>query len=203
MTVLDPARSAVLVMDFQNYGVDPNGYWGSVDPEWVARLAASGVIENTARVVAAARRAGQPVIHVGAAWRKGSPEMNMSIPVFAAGPDRSVEGTWGAEFIPALSPADGDIVIYKRSVSALAGTELDRLLRVMDVNTLALAGIVTNFAVEGTAREAVDLGYRAVVLADCCTAHSDEEHQYSLNVILSRLCTVASADEFIGWLGGG
>ena len=46
-----------------------------------------------------------------------------------------------------LSP--GELVVYKRGVSALAGTELDRLLRLRDVNTLVLTGVATQFAVEG------------------------------------------------------
>jgi nicotinamidase-related amidase len=45
-------------------------------------------------VLEAARRLGILVVHVGVAWREGSPEMNLTAPLFAAAPDRSVEGTW-------------------------------------------------------------------------------------------------------------
>jgi biuret amidohydrolase len=85
-------------------------------------------------------------------------------------------------------------------VSALAGTELDRLFRLRDVNTLALAGVATQFAVEGTAREAVDRGYRVVVLEDCCASRVREVHEFSIDVILRNLCRVITADRFIAEL---
>jgi gluconolactonase len=196
---LDRARTALLLLDFQNYGLHPEGYWAKQgDPGWPS--GAYPAVENTARVLDAARAAGILIVHVGAAWRPGSPEMNMNIPVFARGPDRSIEGTWGAEFYEPVSPIRGEIVLYKRSVSAFIGTELDRLFRVRDVNTLVLMGVATNFAVEASAREAVDRGYRVIVLADCCASHPQDMHEFSIERILPVLCKVSSADEFIALL---
>jgi nicotinamidase-related amidase len=200
MDGFDLTRAALLLMDFQNYGLHSDGYWARQElPDYPA--SAYPAVENAAQVVACARRAGLLVIHVAAAWRPGSPEMNLTIPVFARGPDRAVEGTWAADFYEPVRPAPGEIVVVKRSVSALAGTELDRLLRVRDINTLVLAGIATNFVVEGTAREAVDHGYRVVVLADCCASATEEMHDFSIRVILPELCHVSAADEFVRWLG--
>lgn len=196
MNELDPSRTALLALDFQNYGIHPEGYWAKHgEPDWpaIARPAA----ELTARVLEAARGRGILVVHVGVAWRPGSPEMNMTAPLFAAAPDRSVEGTWGSEFYEPVQPAPGEIVVYKRSVSALAGTELDRLFRVRDVNTLVLTGVATHFAVEGTARDAVDRGYRVVVLEDCCASRVREVHDFSINVILRNLGHVTTAESFI------
>jgi nicotinamidase-related amidase len=101
-----------------------------------------------------------------------------------------------------VAPIPGELVIYKRGVSALAGTELDRLLRLQDVNTLVLTGVATQFAVEGTAREAVDRGYRVLVLEDCCASRVPEVHRFSIDVILRRLCEVTTAEGFIGALKG-
>jgi nicotinamidase-related amidase len=193
---LDPKRAALLLLDLQNYGIHSQGYWATHgEPDWpeVARPA----VENTAKVLAAARRRGLLVVHVGLAWRPGSPELNMAAAIFSGAPDRSVEATWGAEFVEPVRPESGEIVVYKRSVSALAGTELDRLLRVRDVNTLVLAGVATHFAVEGTAREAVDRGYRVVVLEDCCASRVPEVHRHSIDVILRGLCRVTTAEAFI------
>jgi nicotinamidase-related amidase len=71
MNELDPSRTALLALDFQNYGIHPEGYWAKHgEPDWpaIARPAA----DQTARVVAAARRHGILVVHVGVAWRRGA-----------------------------------------------------------------------------------------------------------------------------------
>jgi nicotinamidase-related amidase len=197
MDQLDPTRAALLALDFQNYGVHPQGYWATHgEPDWPA--IARPAVDNTARVLAAARRHRVLVVHVGVAWRPGSPEMNLSAPLFARAPDRSVEGTWGSQFYAPVAPAPDELVVYKRGVSALAGTELDRLFRLRDVNTLVLAGVATQFAVEGTARKAVDRGYRVLVLEDCCASRIQEVHPFSIDIILRSLCEVTTADRFIG-----
>lgn len=202
MNAFDPSRTALLALDFQNYGIHPEGYWAKHgEPDWpaIARAAA----EQTARVLEAARRHPLLVVHVGVAWREGSPDMNLTAPLFAAAPDRSVEGTWESEFYEPVQPAPDEIVVYKRSVSALAGTELDRLFRLRDISTLVLTGVATHFAVEGTARDAVDRGYRVVVLEDCCASREREVHDFSIGVILRRLCHVTTAESFIRTLDGG
>jgi nicotinamidase-related amidase len=99
-----------------------------------------------------------------------------------------------------VKPLAGEIVVYKRGVSALAGTELDRLFRIRDVRTLVLSGVATHFAVEGTAREAVDRGYRVVVLEDCCASRERAVHEYSIERILRNLCEVTTGERFIAEL---
>src|SRR5215207_5006642 len=77
MNELDPTRAALLALDFQNYGVHPQGYWASHgEPDWPA--IARPAVDSTAKVLAAARRHRLLIIHVGVAWRPGSPEMNMT-----------------------------------------------------------------------------------------------------------------------------
>ena len=63
-------------------------------------------------------------------------------------------------------------------------------------------GVATQFAVEGTAREAVDRGYRVMVLEDCCASRVHEVHRFSIDVILRSLCTVTTAECFIRDLEG-
>ena len=197
MNQLNPARTALLALDFQNYSVHPQGYWAiHGEPDWPA--IARPAVDTTARVLAAARRHRVLIVHVGVAWRPGSPEMNLTAPLFAGAPDRSVAGTWGAEFYAPVAPGPGELVVHKRGVSALAGTELDRLFRLRDVNTLALTGVATQFAVEGTAREAVDRGYRVLVVEDGCASRIREVHRFSIEVILRSLCQVTTADRFLG-----
>lgn len=143
-------------------------------------------------------------MHVQNAWREGHPDINPHTPWQndAKAVGRSTEGTWGVEFFAPVAPVDGEFVVRKRAVSAFVGTELERLLHVRDISTLALAGSVTNFAVEGTARDASDRGYRVIVLEDCCETVSDEWQAFSMTQILPLVALVVTAAEFADALRG-
>ena len=194
---IDPARAALLLLDYQNYNVHPDGYWARAIPGSAERAAPAVV--RTAEVLAAARHAAITVIHVQNAWREGHPEVNPYTPwqAEAKAAGRSTEGTWGIDFVEALAPLEGELVVRKRAVSGFAGTELERLLHVHDLSTLVIAGIITNFAAEGTARDASDRGFRTIVLADCCESINDEMHLFSVTQILPVIAEVASAADFI------
>ena len=196
---IDPARAALLLLDYQNYNVHPDGYWARAMPGSAERAAPA--VARTAEVHAAARQSGITVIHVQNAWREGHPDVNPHTPwqADAKAAGRSTEGTWGIEFVEALAPVEGEIVVRKRAVSAFAGTELDRLLHIHDLATLVIAGIVTNFAAEGTARDASDRGYRVIVLADCCESVTDEMHEFSITQILPAIGEVVNAADFVAW----
>ncbi len=193
---LERDRIALLLLDLQNYGVHPNGYWMTEMPEGVERLAPS--LARTVDALDAARAARIAVVHVGNAWRDGHPDINPHAPWMrqAKTAGRSLQDTWGTEFFEPVAPIDGEFIVYKRAVSALSGTELDRLLRVRDINTIALAGSITNFAVEGTAREASDRGYRVLILKDCCESVSDEWQDFSITQILPMIAEITTVAEF-------
>jgi len=193
---IDPGRTALVLLDYQNYNVHPDGYWARELPGSAERAAPA--VARTAEVLAAARAAGIVVVHVQNAWREGHPDVNPHTPWQAAArtAGRSTEGTWGIEFVDALGPAAGELVVRKRGVSGFAATELDRLLHIHDISTLVIAGIVTNFAAEGTARDASDRGFRVVVLGDCCESVTDEWHQFSITQILPVIGEVVTGAEF-------
>jgi isochorismate hydrolase len=86
-------------------------------------------------------------------------------------------------------------------LAALPVIRLDRLLRIKGVIMLVLAGVVTNGVVEGTAGEASDRGYGVVVLEDCCSAQTDEEHERSAELLTRLAGDVIGVDTFVGWLG--
>ena len=193
---LEPDHMALVIVDLQNYSVHPDGYWMSRMPEGVARIAPS--LARTVDALEAARAARVAVVHVGNAWRDGHPDINPNAPWMreAKAAGRSTEDTWGVEFYEPVSPVAGEFIVRKRAVSAFAGTELDRLLRVRDISTIALAGSITNFAVEGTGREASDRGYRVLVLEDCCETVSDEWQAFSMTQILPMIAEVVTVADF-------
>ncbi|MDP9223305.1 MAG: hypothetical protein M3P18_05530 [Actinomycetota bacterium] len=75
---LEPNRLALVILDLQNYGVHPEGYWMSQMPEAVDRVAPS--IARTVDALEAARAAKIAIVHVGNAWRDGHPDVNPHAP---------------------------------------------------------------------------------------------------------------------------
>ena len=85
-----------------------------------------------------------------------------------------------SDIIDELKPEDRDFVLQKNSSGTFMSTRLDSFLRNMDIETVLVSGVVTNFCVESTAREAGDYGFQVVIVEDCCAAWSPEIHQASL-----------------------
>jgi len=107
-----------------------------------------------------------------------------------------VEGTPGAEIVPELRPAEGEHFIKKRTLSPFASTDLLWWLNKRGVDTLALAGVVTHYAVLSTAISAYDMGFNVVVLRDCCMSGDIETHDMALGV-LTPLATIMDSQEIL------
>ncbi|MEV4423547.1 cysteine hydrolase family protein [Patulibacter sp. NPDC049589] len=116
---------------------------------------------QAARVLAAFREAGGPVVHVR----------------HAAEPDDGflVRGTPGAEFHPSVAPTADEEVVTKASPNAFLDTDLDARLRHDNVRELVVAGMMTSMCVDASVRTASDLGYEVTVVGDAC-ACPDLEH---------------------------
>ena len=155
---LDPAKTAVLAMDFQ-HGI-------------VANQMAAGrhIVENAQGVLKAARKASILVVHVIIQFREGYPEVSprnrMLSPIKQAG--RFLVGHEETAIEKALGPEPGDLVVSRPRANAFWGSDLQTILRAREVDTLVMMGIATNWVVEATARYAADADYRVIVLEDCC-----------------------------------
>ena len=85
-----------------------------------------------------------------------------------------------SDIIDELKPLDRDFVIQKNTSGTFISTRLDSFLRNMEIETVLVSGVVTNFCVHSTAREASDYGFQVVIVDDCCAAWSQEIHQATL-----------------------
>src|SRR5262245_44304945 len=85
-----------------------------------------------------------------------------------------------AQIIPEVAPGDDEIVFSKSTSSAFTGTNIDRVLTWMGIDTVIMAGVVTSGCVELTARVAADLGYRVVLVGDACAAPTPFLHDNAL-----------------------
>ena len=98
-----------------------------------------------------------------------------------------------------LTVGDGDTTIIKNRYSALiAGSSgLERLLRSLDVDTVLIAGTKTNICCEATARDAMMLDFKVVMVSDCCAALSDDEHRSALENMIQQFGDVMTGDEVL------
>lgn len=92
-------------------------------------------------------------------------------------------GSPGATFVEDVSPTAGECILYKHGMSAFAGSELAFWLNRCGVNTLILTGMVTQYSVLATALDAVDRGYRVLILEDCCTSRDVRRHEAALEIL--------------------
>jgi nicotinamidase-related amidase len=191
---LDPARSAVVSMDYQSAIVSI--YAGNQQEELLSRAAS---------VLAHARRYGMTIIHVKVGFRPNLPEVsprNLLLSAIKSSPKHQqlFEGTTGA-IHSAVAPEGDDIVITKHRVSAFRGTDLEMILRAKEIDTLILFGIATSGVVLSTVLEAADADYRLFVIKDCCADLDQELHACLVDKLFVRQSTMVTASEFIDTLG--
>jgi nicotinamidase-related amidase len=190
--LLVPGRTALVLMDFM--------------PLILGRIGGGEqLLERMAGAASAARAAGLPVVHVRVAFRPGHPEISPANRTFSrlagAGMDLT-EANPDAGVHPALGPEPGDVVVTKRRVSAFTGSDFAVVLRAAGVDTLVLAGIATSGVVLSTLRQAADLDYRLVVLADGCADTDDEVHRVLLEKVFPGQAEVVGTADWIAGLSG-
>lgn len=117
------------------------------------------VVAPVARLKAAFRAAGVPVLYVNDAHPQDSDE-------FAVWPPHCVVGTWGARIIDELSPGPGDIVFHKDSLTVFTHAEADNILRGFGASHLYLAGVATEYCVKSIALDALARGLAVTVVED-------------------------------------
>ncbi|MFI5844490.1 cysteine hydrolase family protein [Catenuloplanes sp. NPDC051500] len=155
--------TALLVMDVQNSVVARYP-----DPDYLPRLRLA---------VDTAHAAGLRVIYPSVGFRPGAPEIDPRNKMFGRLAGVTLPRSDAMEVHPAVAPADGDLVVTKRRVSAFAGSDLDLLLRSQHIDHLVLTGIATSGVVLSTLRQAADLDYTLTVLADACLDNDPEVHR--------------------------
>ncbi|PXV61766.1 Nicotinamidase-related amidase [Dyella jiangningensis] len=182
---LAPARTALLVIDFQNEYFDgrlpiPDG---------------RNALRHAQRLIAHADAAGMAVYHVRHVTPAGSP-------VFA-------EDSATSAFHEGAQPAAHHHVVNKSEVSVFAGTDIDRRLKQSGIDTLIVTGLMTHACVAGAARDAVPLGYGVMVIGDACATRDLDNadggsvphamlHRAALASIEDTFGDVLTTDQLIG-----
>ncbi len=190
---LDPKRSALLVIDMQNAFVAEGA------PMEVP--AARAIVDPINRLAAELRRRGVAVIWVqhenardGKDWA-GFYDAFMAPERRAAAAAALAAGSELQKLYQGLRVENADLRVAKNRYSALIKGNLEKDLRERGIDTLLLAGTKTNVCVECTARDAMMLDYKVVLLSDCTAALSDDEQRATLENVIQQFGDVLAADE--------
>ena len=195
-TRLDPAKSALLVIDMQNTFCMP-GAPGEVP-------LSREIVPNINRLAARLRAMGVPVIWVVHANNTSGGRTDWEVFFNHVVRNAEVRRRMAESLSPArqevwkdLERRPEDIVVVKNRYSALAhgSSTLERVLRSLGVDTVLVAGTKTNVCCDSTARDAMMLDFKSVMLSDCCAALSDDEHLASLETFIQQFGDVMTADE--------
>ena len=181
---LDPAHTALLIMDYQN--------------EVIGRYLehAPGLLDRAATVLDAARAAGVGVYYVVVRFRPGYPEISARNKTFRTVRENAMlrEGTPEAEIHARVAPRPDEVVVTKRRVGAFGTTDLDTVLRAREVTTLVLVGVATSGVVLSTIRWTADADYELVVVEDCCADNDAEVHRVLMGKVFPRQAAVVQSD---------
>ena len=192
---LDPARTALLVIDMQNVWVKEGM------PAYTPYC--QGIVPNINQLAAAMREAGGSVWWVRAIYGDDAPRtwsayMEFLAPEFLGDMLGALtEGAEGAALWHELDVRPADEHVIKRRFSALiqGASDLHDRLNAAGIDTVIITGTATNVCCESTARDAFMLNYRTIVVSDANATVSDEAHNASLNALFNRFADVFTTDE--------
>jgi nicotinamidase-related amidase len=152
---VDPARTALVVVDMQNDFVSVGGSLRVPD--------AQGTVAVIQRLLDLAREHGLRVVFTQDTHGDDDPEWRIW-------PEHARAGSWGWEIIEPLRPRPDETVITKVRYDAFYGTPLDHLLRLWGISTLIICGTVANICVHYTAASAALRWYEVVIPRDATSA---------------------------------
>jgi gluconolactonase len=198
--VLDPARTVLIIQDMQNDVVmDGGAFAASGSP---VHCREQNCIPNIARLAAAARVRGVPVIHVWFVSEAGGSGVTQNAPLFEGLVEANglVRGTWGVAPVPGLEAMPGDHIVEKNRMSAWEGSRLETLLKSLGRDVVIVTGAWTNMSIEHTARSGADKGYFMVVPENGCSTMNQDWHVAAVNYGLQQVSVVTDVDAVIGAL---
>lgn len=201
---LDPARTAFLVVDMQNGFV--------AEGAAIETPSARGIVPNINRLADAARAAGALVVWIISTYGPRPEDYWTTLLDHVMSPQSAerfrgalTEGKESHKIYPALTPDPGDPVVTKNRFGAFMGSQgrLEALLQEANVDTVLIAGTVTNMCCETTAREAAMLSLKTIMVSDANAGRSDQEHNATLEAFIQGMGDVHTTDDVIAMFEAG
>jgi ureidoacrylate peracid hydrolase len=196
----DGPSTALVVVDMQNYFM--------TEPYQAACPVAQEIVPNINRLAETVRKAGGKVVWVQnlAPWES---EVSWSVAKEMYGQEKAKK-RWesmqrdahGFQLWPALDVRDGDERVVKRRYSAFiqGSSNIENVLDDNKIKTIIVTGVATNVCCESTARDAMMLNYRSVMVSDGCATATDTEHAATMGNFYLFFGDVQSTGEIIARL---
>ena len=184
---------ALIVIDMQRDFIEPGGFGAALGND-VNRLRA--IIPATARLIEAFRQHHLPIIHTREGHKpdlsdcppakrmRGIPKLRIGDP--GAMGRILILGEPGNDIIEELYPKPGEIILNKPGKGAFCETDLDGILKKLQVTHLAFAGVTTEVCVQTTMREANDRGYECLLVEDCTESYFPAFKQATLEMVRAQ-----------------
>lgn len=198
---LDPAKTAVIVVDMQNDFV--------AEGAPMQAKQATAMVAELADTLSFCRKNGIRVTYTAHAHRADGSDLGRYSDLYPPIAERQalVDGTPGIEIYPELKPEPGEHVIKKHRYSAFFATDLDLILREWGIDTVVITGTTTENCCHATARDAMFRNYRVAFLSDATgtfdypdvgygALSAAEVHQATLAILAFSTAHVMPAREF-------
>jgi ureidoacrylate peracid hydrolase len=203
-TDLDPAKTALIVIDMQNAFMLPG-------VAFVEIKTAPEIVPNINRLAAAVRSAGATVVWIAMTH---TDDVAVDWSTYCALSTEEIDtrrsqaltkGTKGHEFFETLDVRPGEPVIEKTRFSALiqGSSGLDAFPRARGIDTLLITGCLTDVCCESTARDAMMLNYRPIMVTDANAADTDADHNAALTAFYTTFGDVMPTEMLVDLLGRG
>lgn len=183
---LNRDRSALLVVDMQKFFLDPDS------PTYTC--GGPAIQPSVAKLISAFRSASRPVIYTRHVHHPDFIDAGIMQWWWEGA---CIEGSPESEIPEEIAPLANEKVIVKHRYSAFYNTDLETILRCLDVEDIVIAGIMTNMCCESTARDAYYRDYRVFFPADATGTINEEMHLASLLNLAFGFAHITTADQLI------
>jgi biuret amidohydrolase len=202
---IDPARTAMIVVDMQNDFIAAGAA--------METPAARAMVPKLIEALKICRSTGIRVIYTAHVHRRDGSDMGLFDDMHPPIANRTalVDGTPGVDIYPELAPQPGEHVIKKHRYSGFFGTDLDIILREWGVDTVIVSGTTTENCCHATARDAMFRNYRVVFLSDATATYdypdrgfgsmpNEQVHQATLVILAASTAHVMPVADMAGRL---
>ena len=194
--LLDPTTTALVTQECQGGVIGPQAGLPMLADE-----ASREAIPNIGKLLAAARAARVTVVHCLINRRPDGRGSNTNARLFAAGKSFSADltpGSAGGSVLPEFGPEPEDLVLTRtHGVGPMTGTDLDSVLRNLDIRTIVGVGVSVNVAITNFVMDAVNRGYQFVLPRDAVSGFPREYAESVIDNTLSLLATVTTTDAVV------